>query len=238
MELYHAVCFDQLDDISKNGLGLKLGDTDIAPIRLEMYPHFAEMKRIALDYNSWKESLTEFVVLCVQISSIEEKYLEPITVKCGSVTGYYYGDIIDRKDISIFWADITFPLNDFILLYSQIRSTGFAASESESLIKCVQWFSMMPEKRKAIFSIIGSWAATHISELAVLTGYSEDQLLSLWLHKEKTKESFYTYKNSYEKGMIIGLYEAGHSVEEIKEVVNLLECDVEKVLQDRDPFII
>lgn len=65
-----------------------------------------------------------------------------------------------------------------------------------------------------------------------------DQLLSLWLHKEETKESFYTYKNSYEKGMIIGLYEAGHSVEEIKEVVNLLECDVEKVLQDRDPFII
>jgi len=237
-QLYHAVYFDQLNDISKNGLGLKLGDTDIAPIKLEMYPHFAEMKQIALNYNSWKESLTEFVVLCVQISSIEEKYLEPITAKCGSVTGYYYGDIIDSKDISMVWADMTFPLNDFTYLYSQIQNAGFAASESESLIKCVQWFSMVPEKRKAIFSIIGSWVATYISELAVLTGYSEDQLNCLWLHKEKTKESFYTYKNSYEKGMIIGLFEAGHSIEEIKEKMNWLEDDVERVLQENDLYAI
>jgi len=234
MELYYAVYIDRLDDICKNGLGVNLGDADILPIRLEFSPHKAEARQMIYEYKCGANSFSEIVVLYVNILTVEDEYLEPITAKSGDLIGYYYGNIIDSNDISIFWADMTFPLNEFVCLYKQVLNHGFAADKSESLMKCIQWFVMGVYKRNAIFGILGHWITSHISNLSVLTGYTIDQLRALWFHRERTMELFVIHKESYETALILSMCEAGCSIEDISKKVNWQLHEINEVLQSEN----
>jgi len=235
MHLYHVVHFDQLEHIIDNGLGIRLGETESIPIILEVYPQWAEGRRIIRDYKRGVENLIEeTVVLCVEMGSIECSCEEYLKTEHGNAIRYICTDVIDSSDLFILWADNVFPLEGFLTLCNKLKCNGFAADSSEALMKCVQWYTMGAEKRKAIFDIMGGWRARHIDDLVILTGYSADQLISLWRQHEASIEYYVSYKGAYEKGLIKGLYESGCSIEEIAESVKWRKQDVEEILKEKD----
>jgi len=232
MELYYAVHFEQLDYIMEHGLGIRFGETECIPIQLVTYSHWAEGMRLMADYKCGVESTTDdIVVLSVQMASIEARCEEYLRTGHGTVTRYICTDIIDSSELSVLWADYTFSLKEFMCLNGQLRYNGIVAGSSEALMKCVQWYAMGNEKREALFNIIGRWRASHVDDLAALTGYSADVIKKLWWHHESAIEYFVRCKESYEIGRIIGMYESGFSIEEIKGNVKWDKHGIEEILK-------
>jgi len=117
-------------------------------------------------------------------------------------------------------------------LYTQLRDQSITASESETLLECVRWFMMGDEKREAIFKIMGHWVGRNFSDLSILTGYSADLLKELWRYRESVYYYFASIKESYETGIILGLYKVGLSIEQIMEKVDWQRQSILSVLKE------
>ena len=232
MYLYYAVHFDELDDILDNGLGIMLGETDTIPIQLELCPYSAEVARMMTYYKLAVEYSPNVVVLCVELSAIEDKYLEPKKSRNGYLIRYIYTEIIDSSKLSVVWADNILSFSEFMCVYAQLRDQCIAASESETLLKCVQWFMMGDEKREAIFNSMGRWVGGILNDMSKLTGYSADLLGELWRYRESVYDIFASAKESYETGVIVGMYKAGCSIEQIMEEVNWQRQSILSVLKE------
>ena len=231
MHLYYAVHFDKLEAIVEKGLGAMIGETEAMPMRLMIYPSFAEVELMMKDYKFQVDESSEIVMLCVDVDSIEDDYLEPYEMVDGHAYRYICTCIIDSSNLALAWADYTVPLKEFMAAYTRLRDQSYAVSDSEILSKCVSWYMLEIEKREAMFNIIGHWIGHHFDDLAVLTGYSTDILVALWHYRKSVDEHYITRKESYETGVILGMYENGCSIEEIQKKVNWQEQSIIDILQ-------
>ena len=218
MDLYYGIHLDQLENILECGLGITLGETENIPIQLDLYSCFAQASRMMNDYKNGVQTLSDIVVLSVQSASITDNCLEPLRTANGHTIRYICSEIIDSSSLALVWAGYDIPLIEFMNLYAQLKENGVAVSGSETLIKCVQWFMMGNEKHETIFNIIGH--GRHFDDVATLTGYSAELLRKLWSDNESAVIQFIRYKESYEEGIILGMFESGFSIEEIEKKVN------------------
>ena len=232
MHLYYAVHFDQLEAILEKGLGTMVGETEIIPMLLMIYPSFAEVYLMMENDRSGVDESSEIVVLCINADSIEDAYLEPYEMENGHAYRYICSCIVESLYLGLKWADHILPLQEFMDTYVQLRDHGSVVSDSEIISKCVSWFMMESKKREAMFNIIGRLRGSHFDDLAVLTGYSADLLRALWYYRESVNEHYHAIKESREKGIIIGMYENGYSIEEIHKKINWQEQRIIGVLQE------
>lgn len=231
MYLYHAVHFDELKEILDVGLGRKQKNSEDSSFELYKYAAWAETGCMIDDFITGVESFPDIVVLSVQSTSIKDNCLEPYDPEAGSVIKCTCTDVIDSTYLAIAWAESNIPLKEFMDLYAQQKGQHVDVGRSEAPMKCVQWFAMGAEKRKAIFNIICDGIfARHFNELAILTGYSADQIEDLWWQYNYTKDSFNKFKRYYEEGLICGMYESGCSIEKIEEKVNWERQKIENLL--------
>ena len=233
MYLYNAVHFECLEDILDNGLGISLGETENLPFKLDKYADCAEARCMFNDYINDVDSFSDIVVLGVQETSMKDNCMERHELEDGFLIDCTYTDVIDSSHLILVWADYHLPLKEFMDLYAQQKDPDIAADGSETLMKCVQWFRMGIEKREAILNIIGKWRGSYFNELATLTGYSAFQLKDLWLHRTSAEDLFYEIKISYEKGMVLGMYEIGCSIEKIEKEANWNRKDILDLLQEK-----
>jgi len=203
MDLYYSVKFDQLNYIIVDGLGIKLNETEMLPILLDVYPHWAKARQICKEKKLGLEQRnSDFVVLCINKTFLVSNFLEPVITKDGFISKYYYKKIINSSDISLIWADYIFLLNEFMFYYNQLQHSRITACRSEALVKCINWYSKSYNERKAILKLVNHCSIGYMDELSLITGFTDRQLLDLASHHNTTTEHVVIYEESYKKEKI------------------------------------
>ena len=220
----------------EKGLGTMVGETDIIPMKLVIYPNFAEVDLMMKDHKSGNDESSEIVVLGINADSIEDACLEPYNMENGHAYRYICTCIIDSPNLVLAWAGHIFPLNEFMDAYNQARDQGIAISESEIVSKCVGWYMTESKKREALFNIMGRWVGHNFDDLEVLTGYSAELLETLWSNRESVTGLYLDLKESYEIGVILGMHENGYTIEEIQKKVNWQKQSIVSFLLEKGKY--